>query len=143
MRTLVGSAALVCGLVFLPVTALADGDDTAATGPTLSCSLVGVHILMDDVNAARLVCRVVGAPDGDSNFTVSATGALQPLCDDGLAGGEGTCRGRLVDSSIPLSLTATLQPSGLTIGPVSIRGSGSASAAPSNAPPMQFFPLGD
>ena len=141
MRTLVGSAGLVCALILSPVSALADADDSAAAGPTLNCNLVSLHILTDDLNATRLVCRVSGAPTGDSNFTVSTAGAPRPMCDDGLAGGEGSCLGRLVDPTMPLSLTATLQPSGLTIGPISV--GGPTPAAPSQAPPMQFFPLGD
>ncbi len=142
MRTLSVSAAVVCALMLWPVSVLADDGDAAAA-PTLNCNMVALHILTDDLNAARLVCHVAGATSGDSSFSVSASAvdAAQPLCRDGLAGGEGTCLGGLVDPTTSLSVTATLQPSGQTIGPVLI--GGVASAAPPEAPPVQYFPLGD
>ena len=122
-----------------------DGSDVAVAEAvaTLDCNLVGLHIKIDDVNGARLVCRVSGASAGDTSFSVSAVRpsgeAEQPLCTDGLNAGAGICRGGAVDLASPLSLKATLQPSGVTLGPVMI---GPAPAQPA-IEPMQFFPIGD
>jgi hypothetical protein len=126
---------------------LAESD---SPGPILDCTLIGIRILTDEVNAGRLICRVTGAPASDTTFAVSALRPsndldpsndleARPLCTDGLDSGVGTCRGGLVEASArPLVLTATLQPSGANVGPVTI-------GAPATIPeaPMQFYPLGD
>ena len=129
-----------------PLTARAD--ESQADGPTLECSLVGLRIVTDDVDAARLVCHVTGASSADIRFSVSlqpqpGQASQRPICGDGLADGAGTCLGPFVDpASEPFSVTATLQPSGTTLGPVSVGGPGGAGqpAAPAT-PPMQFYPL--
>src|SRR5438309_4262444 len=138
------TAVALLGAGALPVSA----DDAQTDAPTLECNLVGLRIVMDDMNAARLVCRVSGASSADTRFAVS--GQLQPgqasqrlICSDGLADGTGRCLGPFVDpASSPFSLTATLQPSGTTLGPVSVGGpDGVGQPAAPAAPPMQFYPL--
>jgi hypothetical protein len=141
---LVGAAATLLGLT--PALANGQPDDTAAVGPTLSCNLIGLRVLNDDLNAVRLVCGVSGAPTSDTTFTVSV---VQPAgvaeqsrtCANGLSSGTGRCVGGLFEPTTQLSVTATLEPSGLTLGPVSV---GPATAPPAvEEPPILFYPLGN
>ena len=147
----IASAAIgLLGVV--PVVALAQSegsdvvatvDSTAAVDPTLNCNLVGLRILIDDLNGARVVCRVTGASPSDSSFNVSVIKPgvpPQPMCTEALSDGAGVCRGALVDLASSFSVTATLQPSGAVLGPVSV---GRPAPAPQTEAPMQFFPLGD
>ena len=103
-------------------------------GRTLQCSVLGLRIMAPEVGGARFVCLVDGASPGDATFTVRATPAtadsqiasrLRPAtCVGSLVDGAGTCSGIFLDRATsvlnPLSLAATLQPSGATVGPVSL-----------------------
>jgi len=147
-RSLIAAAALL-SVLSAAASAQSDGSDVdaaVAAGPRLDCNFVGIRVLIDDVNRARLVCRVTGAPSSDTAFSVSViplTGegvAPRPLCSNGwLNAGAGVCVGGLVNPAIPLNVSARLQPSDATLGPVLV---GAASAQPATEP-MQFFPPGD
>lgn len=124
-------------------------DAALAAGPMLECSIVGLHILAPEVSGARVVCRVAGAASDDTSFTVSAirpslaTSEPRPICGDTpLSGGAGTCIGSFVDRASstlgPLSLSATLSPSGSVLGPMTV-----GPPSPPATPPMQFYPLPD
>ena len=120
-------------------------------GPTLDCRVTGLRIGAAEVSGARFVCRLSGVLTGDTSFTVRSTpasadvenaGLAEPVCAGNLSGGAGGCVGSLVDRANsfigPLRVDATLEPSGATLGPISL-----GAAAPAPAAPMQFFPLGD
>ena len=127
------------------VHAQSDGTDptidtaAAATSPSLDCNFVGVRILLEDALAMRLVCHVAGAPASDSSFTVAVDSA-RASCTEGLSAGTGNCIGGVFDPSRQLTVTATLQPSGTTLGPLTVA---PTAPAPRQEAPMQFFPLGD
>jgi hypothetical protein len=113
---------------------------TDGPGPTLDCSGIALRLMAAEVGGARFVCKIDGAPAGDSSFTVQAmsTGddsrALVPLCTGSLVGGVGACVGSFIDrNSSPLvgvSFSATLQPSGSALGPA-------VSGRPSTPAPLE------
>jgi hypothetical protein len=101
-----------------------------------------------EVSGARFVCRIAGAPAGESSFTVQVTNAtdqpkpLVPLCSGSLAVGAGICSGSFIDREASglgqVTLAATLQPSGAAVGPLVL---GRSTQPETPVAPMQFFPL--
>jgi len=83
--------------------------------------------------SATYTCWVGGAPSGDTTFSAAlvrtdAAGALHPVGDvcvqSPLVDGSGSCRGLVTDAASRFIggafVTATLQPSGTQLGPISI-----------------------
>ena len=158
--------ALVAGLP-AGVYAQADGTDDApvadsvdsavAPMPTLQCSVIALRALATEMGGARFVCHVDGAQPGDTAFTAQAAADSQPAvriagCTGTLEGGVGDCVGGFVDRASStigqFSISATLEPSGSTLGPVVLA---SAAVTPPAQPkpllgtsptaPINYFPL--
>lgn len=111
-----------------PLGALAEGEDPMAA-PSLTCTSESLPVRAFELTAARITCRVTGAPTTDTTFTVSMTAAdeaagladttSRPWCAGSLSDGEGTCTGLARDGASimqgRLTLTARLDPSGTVV----------------------------
>jgi hypothetical protein len=132
-------------------------ESAAAPMPTLQCSVIAKRVLAPEMGGARFVCHVDGAQPDDTAFTAQATVDSQPAvrlagCTGTLAGGIGECVGGFVDRASStlgqFSVSATLDPSGSTLGPVVL---GPAVVTPPAQPkplfgpaptaPINYFPL--
>jgi hypothetical protein len=141
-------------------------DAAAAGAPALECTVSALRIMTAELNGVRFTCRVAGASAADTSFIVRATRtSVDPqlaailrafTCTGSLAAGMGECTGGFVDRANrplgELSITATLQPGGTVLGPVTLGpppGNPSGAPAVNPAPlrptaptaPLQFFPL--
>ncbi|HLZ26162.1 MAG TPA: hypothetical protein VKV73_02465 [Chloroflexota bacterium] len=144
-----------------PAPAVADDaatvDATAPGVPTLQCSFIALRVMAAEASGVRFICHIDSASPGDTAFTARATADPQPgvpvaTCTGTLAGGVGDCVGGFVDRANTtigqFSVTATLDPSGSTLGPVPLP---PASITPPAQPkpllpaaptaPINYFPL--
>lgn len=132
-------------------------DAAAAPMPTLQCSVIALRVMAPEMGGARFVCHVDGAQPGDTAFTAQAAAESQPPvpiadCTGTLADGIGDCVGAFVDRASStlgqFSVSATLEPSGATLGPVVLA---PAAVTPPAHPkpllgtpptaPVNYFPL--
>ena len=103
------------------------------SAPRLACGVHPRAAKPGGASAATFACWLAGAPPDDSSFTVQLLRVGDPtprplatVCDAGaLTQGAGRCVGSVTDpTGAPLIggilVTATLQPSGLQVGPVHI-----------------------
>jgi|SRR5579864_4874064 len=89
MRMLWSLSIVVIALALAPAATLAQSDDSPAVASTDSvvvdttqdCNRVGMHIVMDDVNATRLVCRapgeLSGQPAGPDTIETAPAGSTE------------------------------------------------------------------